>query len=188
MAGDSVVTSPRGVTAPVTAPSVREGGRAPRPGDSVITSPMGSRRRSRRRTCGAEAGPTGPGAPRVRTQGGSRRLVTGSRPLITPATAARIRRGVASPRHGDHGATLKSASWSRRPRRDSDVGHGGHGAGHGGTGHDPGTRRLRRSCATRDASGSRRPRRSSDDGHGGHSAGHGGAVRRVAAFTIPSKA
>ena len=82
----------------------------------------------------------------MRTQGGSQRSVTGSRPLITPATAARIRRGVTSQRRVDHGAPLKSASWSRRPRRDSGVGHGGHGAGHGGAGHDPGTRRLRRTC------------------------------------------
>ena len=44
LAGVSAVTSPRGVTAPVTVPIVRSGGRAPWPGGSVVTSPpVGSR-------------------------------------------------------------------------------------------------------------------------------------------------
>ena len=101
---------PRGVTALVTAPGVRCGGRAP-----------------------------GPGAPRMRTRSGSRRSVTGSRPQITPATAARIRRGVTSPSHGDHGAPPVTAppadaagrgrGRARAVRRD---GRGGSGSQAGG--------------------------------------------------------
>ena len=114
--------------------------------------PMGSRHR----TC--ETVP-GPAARCSESQG--------SRPLITSASAARVRRGVTSPSHGDHGAPHRRATWSRRPRRASSVGHGshgaghgGHGAGHGGAGHDPGTRRSRGLAPLRDAFGSRRPRRS----------------------------
>ena len=56
-AGVSAVTSPGGVTALVTAPLVRCGGRAPWPGDSDVTSPPGSRCRSWHRTCEAGPGP-----------------------------------------------------------------------------------------------------------------------------------
>ena len=146
-AGFSAVTPPGGVTALVTAPPVRCGGRAPWPGDSDVTPPpVGSRCRSRHRTC--EAGP----GPAARCSEGQ-----GSRPLITPVSAARVRRGVTSPSHGGHCAPLRRATWSRRPRRASGVGHGGHGAGHGGHGADHGDHGVVRHSGTR-------------PGHGGHGA------------------
>jgi hypothetical protein len=107
--GDSSVTSPRGVTAPITTDrcDVEAGPRGPV--TPASRPPSGSRRRPRRRYANREAGPRGPVTPGSRTRVGrdqrSRRSQRGRR--TPPAAAALGRAGRSGVRSGDRGAVAK---------------------------------------------------------------------------------